>query len=342
MQAVEDALDSAGLPLANLYNVATDGAAVMTGRHTGLVARLRQRVREAGSATDVVGIHCIIHREALCAKVVRLEHVMSVVVKTVNFIRVKGHGLNHSDFQTFLKDIEAEYSDVPYFTDVRWLSCGTVLQRFFSLRSEIGHFMETKNMPVPELSDESWVRDLAFFVDITQHLNALNMQLQGKGKLAPELYDTVNAFRTKLNLWKSQLESNQYVHFGSLQSVSACDDPINNETDVQILSELDAEFERWFADVEPMMKLFEIFTAPFGVKPADAPAELQMELIDLQCDRLFKERYRMSDDLLTFYQALPKARFPTLHLTAARIISMFGTTYMCEQFLARPSALKKL
>lgn len=35
---------------------------------------------------------------------------MKTIVRTVNFI--KSQGLNHRDFRTFLKDMEAEYGDV--------------------------------------------------------------------------------------------------------------------------------------------------------------------------------------------------------------------------------------
>ena len=60
---------------------------------------------------------------------------MSVIVKTVNFIRARG--LNHRPFDTFLRynDIQA---GLPYHTEVRRLSRGAVLKRFFKLQEEIG------------------------------------------------------------------------------------------------------------------------------------------------------------------------------------------------------------
>lgn len=101
---------------------------------------------------------------------------MSVVVKTVNFIR--SHGLNHHQFDTFLSDNDI-HAGLPYHTDVQWLSRGAVLKRFFELQGEIGQFMEKKGRPVKELKCKEWVQDLAFMVDITQHLNTLNTTLQG-------------------------------------------------------------------------------------------------------------------------------------------------------------------
>ena len=53
------------------------------------------------------------------------------------------------------------------FTEVRWLSRGNVLKRFFELRAEVKAFMEKNGMAVPVLSDPKWLMDLAFIFDIT-------------------------------------------------------------------------------------------------------------------------------------------------------------------------------
>ena len=104
---------------------------------------------------------------------------MNVVVHTVNFIRARG--LNHRQSDCFLNDNDIP-AGIPYHTEVRWLSRGVVLKRFFELRDEIGLFMEKKGSPVEELKCLKWLLDLAFMVDITQHLNNLNKMLQGRKK----------------------------------------------------------------------------------------------------------------------------------------------------------------
>jgi len=54
---------------------------------------------------------------------------MYTVISTINYIRK--NGLAHRQFQQFLEEIEAEYGDVIYITEVRWLSRSAALKRFF-------------------------------------------------------------------------------------------------------------------------------------------------------------------------------------------------------------------
>jgi hypothetical protein len=39
-------------------------------------------------------------------------------------------------------------------------------------------------------------------IDITGHLNDLNVKLQGKEQVVASLYDAIKAFKTNLRLWK--------------------------------------------------------------------------------------------------------------------------------------------
>lgn len=125
--------------------------------------------------------HCIIHQQSLCAKSFNFPEVMKVLVTTVNFIRSRG--LNHREFQAYLAELDAEYGDLLYFTDVRWLSRGKLRERFFHLKDHILNFLAQKGKEVPELKDPQWLTDFAFLTDLTGHLNDLNTRLQGKDNL---------------------------------------------------------------------------------------------------------------------------------------------------------------
>ena len=67
---------------------------------------MNKKVLEANGGQPML-FYCVIHQQALCGKVLNWKHVMSVVVSNVNFI--KNHALNHSQFQTFLADLDCKY-----------------------------------------------------------------------------------------------------------------------------------------------------------------------------------------------------------------------------------------
>ena len=63
-----------------------------------------------------------------------------------------------------------------------------MLRRFYGLRDEIATFMDMKGKIIPELSDDNWVWDLAFLVDLTMHFIDLNTKLQKQGQFVHHLY----------------------------------------------------------------------------------------------------------------------------------------------------------
>nr|CAI5851181.1 unnamed protein product [Callosobruchus analis] len=69
---------------------------------------------------------------------------------------------------------------------------------------------------------------------------------------------------------------------------------------------------------------------PFSVDANEIPTALQLELIDLQCSDLHKEKHR-DGNLLEFYKCLDKNKFPNIIDTAQQILCLFGSTYFCEQ-----------
>jgi len=98
-------------------------------------------------------------------------------------------------------------NDVLYHQEVRWLSRGKVLRRFFDLRDEIRVFQESKDGNIQVPTDKKWLSDLAFLVDVTEMLNVLNVQLQGKDQIITQLFDHVRAFKQKLLLLRRHLSA---------------------------------------------------------------------------------------------------------------------------------------
>ncbi|XP_076343226.1 general transcription factor II-I repeat domain-containing protein 2A-like [Tachypleus tridentatus] len=187
-QQMMTVLKDAELDPAKLVGVATDGAPSMLGLGEGLQGHIT-RWRQAEELKPVVWHHCIVHQENLVAKSLKFKHVTDIVFSTVNWIRA--NALNHRQFKQFLVDINADYGDVIIFTAVRWLSRSSVIKKIPCFTPRNTDFPPGKGEDVPQLNDNQWLQDLAFFVDITGHLAHLNLQLQGKDKMCHELFATL-------------------------------------------------------------------------------------------------------------------------------------------------------
>ena len=88
----------------------------------------------------------------------------------------------------------------------------------------------------------------------------------------------------------------------------------------------------------PTLKL-QLFSNPFVINPELAPGPIQMELIDLQCNTLLKTKFQTTT-LKVFYQELPEETFPLLRKHAACILSMFASSYLCEQAFSSMNLVK--
>ena len=264
---------------------------------------------------------------------------MSVEVKTVNFIRA--HSTNHRMFKEFLEEVDAEFSDIPYHTEVRWLSRSIVLEKFYALHNEICTFMKEKNSPVSELEDVTWLQDLAFLSDMMMHLNQLNIKLQGSNQLAHVLYESVQAFETKLSIFIAHLQVRRLDHFPK------CKDIITNEGNSsfefdrykELVESLLQEFNVRFKDFRSHDIAFRLFGSPYLVNVDDVPAHFQMELVQLQSDSFIKQIF-LEGDIIKFYCLLNSDTYPALRANAMRMVSLFGSTYICEQTFSRMKGSK--
>ena len=147
----------------------------------GIAGLLKSALKKKNISDDIAIFHCIIHQQNLCAKSLKFKHFLSPVIKAVNFIRARG--LNNRQFQKFLNDLDTEHQNLTYFSEVRWLSKGSTLRRFYELRKEVALFLKNKRRLMAEMEDESWLCDLVFLVDITTRMNELNTKLQRKASM---------------------------------------------------------------------------------------------------------------------------------------------------------------
>ncbi|UYV84568.1 EPM2AIP1, partial [Cordylochernes scorpioides] len=335
-KGVEMAINKKNLRWKNLKCITTDGGKNMSGKDKGVVALVSKAVENDGGSKPLV-FHCIIHQQSLCGKCLDMSDVLKPVISTVNFIR--SFGLNHRQFRQFIAEIGE--TDLPYNTAVRWLSCGKVLQRFFELRAVIEIFLNEKHRPLTELQNNAWLWKLAFYVDLTKHVNELNLRLQGENQHLPDLYTNIKSFRMKLILFQSQLRSKCFSHFKTCEIFSH-----NTETEfpidfaIETLSALKINFDTHFSDFDAIANQIKIFQNPFDADIETLAPELQMEMIDLQCSDIIKNKYENSS-LLEFYKSLPLTQFDNLHKFARGLFSVFGTTYLCEKTFSKMNRMEK-
>ena len=169
--------------------IVTDGIRAMSGDNIGLVGLLKK------NGINCMTLHCIIHQQALCGKMLQTSDVMKTVVQIVNLIRGSNKAHRHRCFITFLQELNAEFSDLPLYTKVRWLSAGKVLKHFFGLPKNILSFLTEElsetHVYQPQLSDKNFLCKLAFLADITMHLNVFNLRLQGQNQNISHLVGTL-------------------------------------------------------------------------------------------------------------------------------------------------------
>ena len=262
LEAVLECLSRLGLDLARLSALTTDGAPSMVGGNKGFLSLMVKHCQDRGFKQPIKKLHCIVHQESA-----KMRSVMSVAVKVVNF----GASITGSFATCWWKPT---HSMMTYCTiarcggsvvDVCWSGCITCERRcLLSYAARVRTFLN--------LTILVGVCDLAFLTDITSHLNDLNVQLQGKDILMPDMVSRITAFEDKLRLWESQLMKLDFIHFKRLHACS----PEDVSVHVGIVIQLREEFSARFSDLRGYRDDFKLFTSPFDVDVESAPSEVQM------------------------------------------------------------------
>ena len=240
--------------------------------------------------------------------------------------------------QKFLEDLDTEHQDQAYFSEVRWLSKDSMLQRFYELQKEVELFLKSKGRPMTEMKDKSWVCDLAFLINTTTCMNELNTKLQRKAQYASEMYGHIKGFINKLRLWHAQTQNANLAHFPTLKEMGMLPEKKTEFADQ--LQQLLNEFSACFKDFKSRKHLFEIFSSPFHTDIEKAPVDIQMELIDLQ-ERTNLMAKCVEMDHGDFYRKyLDQEKFPSFRKFMASKIALLGLTYLCEQFFSEMGFMK--
>lgn len=133
---------------------------------------------------NFLAFYCILHQRELCSNVSDVPH--------------EGYGhsgqlylnANEPNCVALVDELEGAYEDLVLHSEVRWLSLGKVdfwlysaellfSNRFLDILPKIVQLIDDigTGERVPVLKDRKWKTNLAFFADITVHLNKLNLHV---------------------------------------------------------------------------------------------------------------------------------------------------------------------
>ncbi|OCU00129.1 hypothetical protein XELAEV_18005914mg [Xenopus laevis] len=267
-----------------------------------------------------------VHKEALCAQTFPPEYVevMNLVIKIIN--KIIANGLNHRQFCSLLDEVESAYSDLLLHNRVRWLSRGDVLKRFDVCLEHVKTFLESKGLSYPKLGDLDWLEKFDFMVDMTSHLNTLNKNLQGKGSTALQLLEDVLTFERKMTVFARDVQRERFSEFRKEKNTLS--------------------FPVTPLDIDPSLLDISAFT---GISQPDLEIELAdiadkdlwvfkfknltLDLEEIACQKATLAKEHKWNDV----ENLPK---PDKLIFETWILSIFGSTYLCEQVFSNMNFIK--
>lgn len=321
----------------------------MIGKDNGLVAKIKKL------APGMQSIHCIIHQSILCAKLSgELKEVMEAVMKIINYIRSKS-SLQHRLFQKLLVNMDSQHQDLLLYNDICWLSKGEASKRFINLREEVTVFLGQctlkKSAKFRKLvEDDTFMCNTAFLCDIFSHLNVLNTQLQGRDRSILDMFDRISAFQGKIELFSTDIESHKLLHFPTLKAMYVSPENITPAM-ITFVKRLKENFSSRFDDFNVGKEVIRFILNPFSsvfsnlssnfmkMFPDIEEAQIQLELIDLKQSSVLKDKFDDSG-VTQFWIDLQQGEYPLLKRCSIDVLTMFGSTYICEsafskQFLSK-------
>ena len=307
------------IPLSNIISVATDGAPAMVGRYRGFVNLVKQNV------PGVFAIHCVIHRQHLVAKNLsgRLHESLQFVIKAVN--RIRSNALNTRLFAHLCQENDEHFYQLLLHTEVRWLSKGLCLTRFFSLFGTVLEFLDAKD-PILKQHLIERKSDIAFLTDLFFKFNEVNLQLQGDGLNLIKTKSIIAAFLARIKLMKQNIGRREYSQFPNLQQSNCQEDDVLIY--VEHLNALYFDFQIRFEDILKMVIPQWVINPYDDIEEADV--QLQEELLGISTNEELKVRFKKGYQLFWLQKDIPST-YPTLWNIARKFLIAFPSSYLVER-----------
>lgn len=331
--ALKEQLIAHKIPLEKLVSITTHGAATMVGRNNGVITLLKKD----RDFPNFLSFHCVIHQLALCAKSLKIVGIVELVSKIINSIIARP--LQHRLYREHIKSFNIEH-DLIYYTEVRWLSKGLMLERFYEHLTAVVSFLDSRNEKYSELTDADWLIKFAYLTDIMQIINQVNTDMQGNQKYIGQFFEYIDRLKECMNCAIEYFETNKAPPMfprlvkltGELKYSSLAQLLHYTKT---FLREIDERFVD-FSDVrivvnyltnpfDNSIRISEILPIIKKLHPVD-DYELSQETINLKVARCLKGLQVDAE----FWKKVPSSAYPNLQNIYLRTCSYFGSTYLCE------------
>ncbi|XP_040312981.1 SCAN domain-containing protein 3 isoform X3 [Herpailurus yagouaroundi] len=334
-------VNKCGLEFQFCVGLCSDGAALMTGRRSEVVAQIKELAPECKIT------HCFIHREGLAMKKIsaELNSVLTDTVKIVNY--VKSNALNSRLFSLLCDNMEADHKQLLLHTEMRWLSRGKVLSRMFEIRNELLVFLQSKKPVWSQLfKDVNWTARLAYLSDIFSIFNDLNVSMQGKNATCFSMADKIEGQKQKLEVWRNRVSVNCYDMFHNLTTIIH---EVGNDLDIVYLRKVINEhltnlldcFELYFPSKEDPRIGNSWIQNPFlsSKDNLNLTVTLQDNLLKLAADEGLKMNFENTASLPSFWIKV-KNEYPELAEVALKSLLLFPSTSLCETGFSTLSVIK--
>ena len=235
------------------------------------------------------------------------------------------------------------------------------MERFISPKKEIKTFLQpVSSSPnakifLENLNDDHFLLDVAFLADIFQHMNLLNIQLQGRDQCVIDLIERVSAFQKNLELFSHDLASERLIHLKNLRAhIEVCKDKNLSVTTIMkdFLCKVQNNFSNRLSDFCIDKNMIKFVRNPFQWEPPQSlrhfiestglaidEGNFGMEVIDLKESSALLDHFNNVGSE-QFWVDLDEKTFPNSKKVSFFFLTMFGSTYVCESSFSHMNAIK--
>lgn len=273
----------------------------------------------------MLAVHCVIHRQHLVAKNLsgRLHESLQLVINAVN--RIRSNALNTRLFSQLCEENDEIFHRLLLHTEVRWLSKGLCLTRFFALFETVLEFLDVKD-PILKENLIRWKPDIAYLTDLFTKFNEVNLQLQGDSLNLIKTKSIISAFLARIRLMKQNIGRHEFSQFPNLSQTNCQEDDVL--TYVQHLNALYTDFETRFEDILTMV-IPQWIINPYGdIEETDVI--LQEELIGISTNEELKVQFRNGYQQFWLQKDIPLT-YPVLWNIARKFLIAFPSSYLVER-----------